>query len=132
MMACIRIIQHCIRGGLLPHRLCGEPLLHIAPGHGSSHEFEVLYAFSCISWAFDFRGGGDSSIFLRGLVEAEGGTSILSRRVGSFDILWRTLPLVKKTLHRHRAGIEPQCALPFKKKVKAPTKYSEKPSEPER
>jgi hypothetical protein len=40
-------------------------------------------------------------------------------------------PLVKKILHRHHAGFEPQGASSFMKRVKA-SKYSEKPPEPER
>jgi hypothetical protein len=39
--------------------------------------------------------------------------------------------LVKKTLHRHRAGFQPQRPSPFRKRIKPP-KYSEKPPEPER
>jgi hypothetical protein len=31
MVTRIRIIQRCTRGGSPPHRLCGEPLLHIVP-----------------------------------------------------------------------------------------------------
>jgi hypothetical protein len=55
-----------------------------------------------------------------GPAEAEGGTSVLSRRAGSSRISWRTLSLVKKTLDRHRVGFEPQRASPFMKRVKAP------------
>jgi len=91
-----------------------------------------LPAFSCISWAWVFRTGGDASIFFSGPVEAEGGTSALSRRAGSSGISWPILSLVKKTLHRHRAGFEPRRETPFIKWMKAPTKYSEKPPEPER
>ena len=43
-----------------------------------------------------------------GPVEAEGGTSVLSRRAGSFGLLFRTLFLVKTTIYRYRAGIEPK------------------------
>jgi hypothetical protein len=45
-------------------------------GHGSSHVFEVLPAFSCISCACAFRAGGDASIFFSGPAEAEGGTRV--------------------------------------------------------
>ena len=43
----------------------------------------------------------------------------LPRRAGSFGISWRIHSLVKKTLHRHRAGFEPQRASSFMKRVKA-------------
>jgi hypothetical protein len=43
----------------------------------------------------------------------------LLRRAGSSGIKWRIHSLVKKTLHRHRAGFEPQRALSFMKRVKA-------------
>jgi hypothetical protein len=45
--------------------------------------------------------------------------SFLSLRAGSSRISWRVLSLVKKTLHRNRAGLEPQHASPFRKWVKA-------------
>jgi hypothetical protein len=45
---------------------------------------------------------------------------VLSRRAGSSGISWRIHSLVKKTLHRHRTGFEPQRASPFMKRVKAP------------
>jgi hypothetical protein len=54
----------------------------------------------------------------------------LPRRAGSSGILRRIFSLVKETLHRQRAGFEPQHASSFLKWVKPP--YSEKPSEPER
>jgi len=38
--------------------------------------------------------------------------------------------LVKKTLRCRRAGFEPQRTSPFRKRLK-PTRYSEKPFEPE-
>jgi hypothetical protein len=79
-----------------------------------------------------FRAEGNASLLFSGPVEAEGGTSVLPRRAGSSGISWRTtLSLVKKNLHRHRAGFEPQRASPFGKRVKA-QKYSEKPPGPER
>jgi hypothetical protein len=43
----------------------------------------------------------------------------LPRRAGSSGISWRIQPLVKRTLHRHRAGFEPQLAPPLLKRVKA-------------
>ena len=73
----------------------------------------MLPAFSCISWACAFRAGYDASIFFSGPFEAEGGTSVLSRRTCSSGISWRILSLMKKTLRRHRAGFELQCASSF-------------------
>jgi hypothetical protein len=55
----------------------------------------------------------------------------LPRRAGSSGIPWRILSLVKTTTNRHRACFKPQCASPFRKKVKI-LKYSEKPFKPER
>jgi hypothetical protein len=43
----------------------------------------------------------------------------LPRRAGSSGISWRIQSLVKKTLHRHRAGFEPQRASSFMRRVKA-------------
>jgi hypothetical protein len=43
----------------------------------------------------------------------------LPRRVGSLGIPWRIHSLVKKALHRHRAGFDLQRASPFMKSVKA-------------
>jgi hypothetical protein len=43
----------------------------------------------------------------------------LSQRPGSSGISWRIHSVVKKTIHRHRAGFEPQPASPFMKRVKA-------------
>jgi hypothetical protein len=43
----------------------------------------------------------------------------LPERAGSSGIPWRIHSLAKKTLHRHRAGFEPQRASPFMKRVKA-------------
>jgi hypothetical protein len=55
----------------------------------------------------------------------------LPRRAGSSRIPWRIHSLVKKTLHRHRAGFEPQGASPFMKRVEAFQILGEA-SEPER
>ena len=43
----------------------------------------------------------------------------LPRRADSSGISWRIHSLAKRTLYRHRAGIEPQRASPFVKRVKA-------------
>jgi hypothetical protein len=43
----------------------------------------------------------------------------LPRRAGSSGISWRIHSLVKKTLHRHRAGFEPQRASSFMRRVKS-------------
>jgi hypothetical protein len=59
-------------------------------------------------------------MFFSGPVEAEGGTSMLSRRAGSSGFLWCIHSLVNTTLHHHRAGFEPQHASSFIKLVKAP------------
>jgi hypothetical protein len=45
-------------------------------GYGSLQVFDMLPAFSCISWACAFRAGNDASIFFSGPVGAEGGTSV--------------------------------------------------------
>jgi hypothetical protein len=47
-------------------------------GHGNLQVFEILPAFSCISWACAFRAGDDAFILFSGPVEAEGGTDVLS------------------------------------------------------
>jgi hypothetical protein len=62
---------------------------------------ERLPDFSCISWACAFRAEDGESIFFCGPVEAEGGTSALSRRASSSGISWRIFSLVKWTIHRH-------------------------------
>ena len=109
-------------GAVRPHTGFVESPFFISPrtGHSSSQVFEMLPAFSCVSWACAFRAGGGASIFFSGPVEAEGATRVLPRRAGSSGIPWRTVSLVKKTLHRHRVGFEPQRASPFMKSVKAP------------
>jgi len=65
-------------GAVRPHTGFVESLFFISSrtGHGSSQVFEMLPAFSCISWACAFRAGDDASIFFSGPVEAEGGTSV--------------------------------------------------------
>jgi hypothetical protein len=130
-MTRIRIIKRCTWGRFAP-----TPALW-----GASSSYRPVRAmavrkcskcfqlFSCISWACAFHAGGDASVFFSWLAEAEGGTSVLSRRAGSSEISLRILSLVKKTLRRHRAGFEPQRASSFVKRVKGP-KYSEKSYEP--
>jgi hypothetical protein len=88
-------------------------------GHGSSKVFEMLPAFSCISWACAFRAGDDASIFSLGPPRQRGALVWLPRRAGSFENPWRIHSVVQKTLHRHRAGFEPQRASPFMRSVKA-------------
>jgi hypothetical protein len=65
-------------GAVRPHTGFVGSLFFISPrtGHGSSQVFEMLPAFSCISWACAFRAGDDASMFFSGPVEAEGGTSL--------------------------------------------------------
>jgi hypothetical protein len=60
-------------GAVRPHTGFVESLFFISSrtGHGSSQVFEMLPAFSCISWACAFRAGDDASIFFSGPVEAE-------------------------------------------------------------
>jgi hypothetical protein len=64
-------------GGLSPHRLCGEPLLHILP-YGPWQFASVRNAASFFVHFVDvrFSCGNDASIFFSGPVEAEGGTSV--------------------------------------------------------
>jgi hypothetical protein len=59
---------------------------------------ERLPDFSCISWACAFRAEDGESIYFCGPVEAEGGTSALSRRASSSGIPWRIFSLVKWTV----------------------------------
>ena len=62
--------------------------------------------------------GDDASIFFSGPVEAEGGTSVAAPAGWLFWNIMGIHSLVKKTLHRHRAGFEPQRASSFMKRVK--------------
>jgi len=102
-------------GAFRPHTGFVESLFFISPrtGHGSSQVFEMLPAFSCISCACAFRAGGDASIFSVDPSRQREALVWLPRRAGSFGISWRIHFVVKKTLHRHRAGFEPQHASPF-------------------
>ena len=87
--------------------------------------FEMLPAFSCISWACVFAGDG-AAIFFSGLIGLPFGVikrwrhvSVLTQWAGSFGISWCILSLVKKTLHCRRAGFEPQRTSSFRKRVRA-------------
>jgi hypothetical protein len=80
----------------------------------------------------DMNAGKTASIFYSGPFEAEELNAFLSRRAGSSGVSCRILSLVKKTLHRHRAGFETQRASPFRNRVKAPQNTQEKPPEHER
>ena len=73
-------------------------------------------------------GGGDSSIISVGSSRQRRGTHVLFRRAGSSGISWRIPPLAKKTLSRHRADLESQRALSFRKCVKAPNTWRSRPS----
>ena len=108
-------------GAVCPHLGFVESLFFISSRTGHEHPqmLKMLPAFSSISWACAFAGDG-ASIFFSGLVGAGGGIRVLPRRAGSFGISWCTLSLVKTTLHRHRAGFEPQRASSYGKRVKAP------------
>ena len=110
-----------------PHTGFVESLFFISPrtGHGSSQVFEMLPAFSWILWACVFRAGDDASMFFSGPAGAKGGTSVAPRRAGSSRISCRIHSMVKRTLHRHRAGFEPQRASPIMKWVKAPQIHGE-------
>jgi hypothetical protein len=80
----------------LPLTLNPLPLSDVLPN---------AHADGCLSltplWACAFRAGVDASIFFSGVVEAEGGTRVLSRRNSSSGISWRILFFVKTTQHRH-------------------------------
>jgi hypothetical protein len=105
-----------------PHTGFVESLFFISPhtGHGSSQVFEMLPAFSWISCACAFRAGDDASIFSVGPSRQRKALVWLPRRAGSTGISFLIHSLVKKTLHyRHRAGLEPQRASLFMKRVKA-------------
>ena len=102
-------------GAVRPHTGFVGSLFFISTrtGHGSSQEFEMLPAFSCISWACAFRAGDDASIFSVGPSRQREALVWLPRRAGSSGISWRIYSLVKKTLYRHRAGFEPRRASSF-------------------
>jgi hypothetical protein len=64
--------------------------------------------------------GDDTAMFYSGPAEVEERHPCPVSAFCSSDISWRILLLVKKALHRHRVGFEPQRASPFMKWVKAP------------
>jgi len=76
--------------------------------------------FPCIAWACAFRAGDYASIFFSGPVEAEERHSCPASTGWLFWNIMAHLSLVKKILHRHCAGFEPQRASPYGKWVKAP------------
>ena len=116
MMTRIRIIQRCTRGRFAPHTGFVGSLYFISSrtGHGSSQVFEMLPAFSCISWACAFR-AVMHPYFSVGPSRQSEALVWLPRRAGSSGISRSIHSLVKKTLHRHRAGFEPQRASSFMK-----------------
>jgi hypothetical protein len=94
-------------------------------GHGSSQVLKILPAFREFCGRALFVRGLMEPYLFSGPVEAEGGTSVLSRQAGPSGIPWHTLSLVKKTLHRHRVGFEPQRASSFMKSAKASQIFGE-------
>jgi hypothetical protein len=109
-------------GAVCPHLGFVESLFFISSrtGHGHPQMLKMLPAFSCISWACAFRAGDGASIFFGGLVGADRRHSCPASTSWPFGISWCTLSLVKKTLHRHSAGFEPQRASSCGKRMKAP------------
>ena len=109
-------------GAVRPHPGFVESLFFVSSRNGARAQvFEMLPAFSCISWACVFAGGG-AAIFFSGLIGLPVGglkEGFLAQWAGSFGISWRILSLVKKTLHCRRAGFEPQRKSPFRKRVQA-------------
>jgi hypothetical protein len=81
-------------GAIRPHTGFVVSLFFIffRTGHGSSQVFEMLPDF-CVfrGRALFVQGMMHSYLFSSGPVEAEGGTSVLSRRAGSSGVSWRTL-----------------------------------------
>jgi hypothetical protein len=97
-------------------------LFFMSPRTGHRSElFEMLPAFSFISWACAFRAGGVASIFSSGPIGLPSGANKwgLTQWAGSSGILWRVAFLVNKSLHRNRTGFEPQSASPFGRRAKA-------------
>jgi hypothetical protein len=108
------------------HRFAPTPALR-----GASSEYRPVWAMAirksskCCQLFRAFRG---RALFVRGMMHPyfSVGPSRqrealvwLPRRAGSSGISWRIHSLVKKTLHRYRAGFEPQRASSFMKRVKA-------------
>jgi hypothetical protein len=109
-------------GAVRPHTGFVESLFFTSSrtGHGSSQVFQILPAFTCISWACAFRAGDNASIFFSGPVEAEGSTSVAAPAGWLFWNIMAHPLLGKKTLHRCCAGFETQRASSSRKRVKAP------------
>ena len=113
-------------GAVRPHPGFVESLLFISSRNGACAQvFEMLSAFSCISWACIFAGDG-AAIFFSGLIGLPFGVikrgrhvSVLTQWAGSSGISWCIRSLVKKTLHCRRAGFEPQRTSSFRKRVRA-------------
>jgi len=133
MMTRIRIIQRCTRGRFAPT----AALWRASSSYRPVRAMAVRKCSKCCQLFRAFRG---RALFVRGMMHPyfSVGPSRqrealvwLPRRAGSSGISWRIHSLVKKALHRHRAGFEPQRASSFMESGKPP-KYSEKPSEPER
>jgi hypothetical protein len=75
-----------------------------------------------------FLFGGKYIHIFSGQVEAKGVIFVVSHRAGSSGIQLRIHSMVKKSLHRHRAGFEPQRAPPFMKGKSPPNTRRSRPS----
>ena len=95
-------------------------LFFISPrtGHGSSKVFETPPAFRLFRGRALFVRGVMNPYFSVGPSRQREALLWLPRRAGSSGILWHIHSLVRKTLHRHRAGFEPQRASPLMKSLK--------------
>ena len=109
-------------GAVRPHPGFVESPLFISSRNGTRAQvFEMLPAFSCISWACVLAGVG-AAIFFSGLIGLPVGgikKGFLAQWAGSFGISWYILSLVKVTLNCRRAGFEPQRTSSFRKRAKA-------------
>jgi hypothetical protein len=77
-------------GGSPPHRLCGGPFLHMVPyGPWQFASVRNASSFFVNFWSCACRAGDDASMFFRGLVEAEGGTSVAAPASWLF---WNLMP----------------------------------------
>jgi hypothetical protein len=121
MMTRIRIIQRCTRGRFAPTLA----LWRASSSYRPVRAIAVRKCSKCFQLSRAFRG---RALFVRGMMHPyfSVGPSRqsealvwLPRRDGSFGITWSIHSFVKKTLHRHRAGFEPQRASSFMKRVKA-------------
>jgi hypothetical protein len=99
------------------------------PGASSSYRHvRAMEVFKCSKCCQLFRLFRGRALFVRGVMnpyfsvgpsKQREALLWLPRRAGSSGILWHIHSLVRKTLHRHRAGFEPQRASPFMKSLKA-------------